>query len=87
MSALHGARYQRHKNWSQPGLAPNHAGEGGNSKNINNVVDVTNYVMLETGQPLHAFDYHLIAKGRDGKPAIIVRRANGGEKFTALDNH
>jgi phenylalanyl-tRNA synthetase beta chain len=55
-------------------------------RSINNVVDVTNYVMLETGQPLHAFDYHLIAKGRDGKPTIIVRRANGGEKFTALDN-
>ena len=55
-------------------------------QSINNVVDVTNYVMLETGQPLHAFDYHLIAKGRDGKPTIIVRRAKGGEKFKTLDN-
>jgi phenylalanyl-tRNA synthetase beta chain len=54
-------------------------------RSINNVVDVTNYVMLETGQPLHAFDYHLIAKGGDGKPTIIVRRAKGGEKFKTLD--
>jgi len=55
-------------------------------RSISNVVDVTNYVMLETGQPLHAFDYHLIAKGADGKPAIVIRRANAGEKFKTLDN-
>lgn len=55
-------------------------------RSISNVVDVTNYVMLETGQPLHAFDYHLIAKGADGKPTIVVRRANTGEKFKTLDN-
>ena len=54
-------------------------------RSISNVVDVTNYVMLETGQPLHAFDYHLIAKGADGKPAILVRRAAAGEKFKTLD--
>jgi phenylalanyl-tRNA synthetase beta chain len=54
-------------------------------RSINNVVDVTNYVMLETGQPLHAFDYHLIAKGPDGKPAIVVRRAQPGELFITLD--
>jgi phenylalanyl-tRNA synthetase beta chain len=54
-------------------------------RSINNVVDVTNYVMLETGQPLHAFDYHLIAKGTDGKPGIVVRRAAAGEKFKTLD--
>jgi phenylalanyl-tRNA synthetase beta chain len=55
-------------------------------RSISNVVDVTNYVMLETGQPLHAFDYHLIAKDTDGKPTIVVRRAAAGEKFRTLDN-
>jgi phenylalanyl-tRNA synthetase beta chain len=56
-------------------------------RSISNVVDVTNYVMLEIGQPLHAFDYHLIAKGADGKPTIVVRRAMEGEKFKTLDNN
>jgi phenylalanyl-tRNA synthetase beta chain len=55
-------------------------------RSISNVVDVTNYVMLEIGQPLHAFDYHLIANGADGKPTIVVRRAAAGEKFKTLDN-
>lgn len=47
---------------------------------ISNVVDVTNYVMLELGHPLHAFDYHLIENSK-----IVVRTASDGEKFTTLD--
>ncbi len=54
--------------------------EAAGMRSINNVVDVTNYVMLETGQPLHAFDLDLI-KGNQ----IIVRESIEGEKFITLD--
>lgn len=63
-----------------------HALERIGLRSISNVVDVTNYVMLETGQPLHAFDYHLVAKNSDGQPTIVVRRANANEKFQTLDD-
>ncbi len=53
---------------------------------ISNIVDVTNYVMLEWGQPLHAFDYDkLVARADGGTPTIIVRRATPGEAMTTLD--
>ena len=49
-------------------------------RSINNVVDVTNYVLMEYGHPLHAFDFTHLAGGK-----IIVRRAEDGERFTTLD--
>jgi phenylalanyl-tRNA synthetase beta chain len=53
---------------------------------ISNIVDVTNYVMLEWGQPLHAFDYDkLVARAGGGVPTIIVRRARPGERMVTLD--
>lgn len=48
---------------------------------INNVVDVTNYVMIECGQPLHAFDRDLLHEGR-----VVVRRARAGERLHTLDD-
>ena len=47
---------------------------------INNVVDVTNFVMLEMGQPLHAFDFRFLEEGR-----IVVRKSKPGEEFISLD--
>jgi phenylalanyl-tRNA synthetase beta chain len=57
---------------------------------INNVVDITNYVMLEWGQPLHAFDYDALvqraARSGRSRPRVIVRAAERGEKLVTLDD-
>lgn len=54
---------------------------------INSVVDATNYVMLELGEPLHAFDYDTLVQRAGGKaPTIITRAAQPGERLTTLDN-
>jgi phenylalanyl-tRNA synthetase beta chain len=53
---------------------------------ISNIVDATNYTMLEIGEPLHAFDYDVLAQRAGGKPVkIITRAAKQGEKLTTLD--
>ncbi|MBE9474185.1 MAG: phenylalanine--tRNA ligase subunit beta, partial [Chloroflexi bacterium] len=53
---------------------------------INNIVDATNYAMLEVGEPLHAFDYDtLIERAKGEPPKIITRTANSGERLTTLD--
>ena len=50
-------------------------------RSINNIVDITNYIMIETGQPLHGFDFTTFAK-----PQVVVRAAGEQEQFTTLDN-
>ena len=53
---------------------------------INNIVDATNYAMLELGQPLHAFDYDVLEQRAGGRaPTLITRRAAQGERLTTLD--
>jgi len=54
--------------------------EAAGMRSVNNVVDATNYAMMETGQPPHAFDYDKIAQGK-----IVVRKAIGGERIVSID--
>ena len=54
-------------------------------RSINNVVDITNYVMMLTGQPLHAFDMAAFEADENGQRHVVVRAAQEGEKFTTLD--
>lgn len=52
---------------------------------INNIVDITNYVMLEIGQPMHAFDLNLLKEDENGKRKIVIRNSKENEKITLLD--
>ncbi|MFP4249519.1 MAG: phenylalanine--tRNA ligase subunit beta [Armatimonadota bacterium] len=56
--------------------------EAAGARPLGNIVDATNYVLLELGQPLHAFDHKLLVKGH-----VIVRRAEPGEKLTTIDEN
>jgi phenylalanyl-tRNA synthetase beta chain len=71
---LRGVKVQPSPDWLRQGL------EAIGEKSINNVVDVTNYVMFELGHPLHAFDFDKLQEHR-----IVVRRAKPGEKIRTLD--
>ena len=71
---LRGVKVQPSPDWLRQGL------EAIGEKSINNVVDVTNYVMFELGHPLHAFDFDKLHEHR-----IVVRRANPAEKLRTLD--
>ncbi len=71
---LRGVKVQPSPNWLRQRL------EAIGEKSINNVVDVTNYVMFELGHPLHAFDFDKLQERR-----IVVRRAKPGEKIRTLD--
>jgi phenylalanyl-tRNA synthetase beta chain len=55
------------------------------ARSINNIVDITNYVMFELGQPLHAFDADLLARDANGRIALDVRLAKQGEELRTLD--
>lgn len=71
---LDGIRVRPSPDWMQRRL------EAAGMRPVNNVVDITNYVLLELGHPLHAFDFHRLREGR-----IVVARARPGQHFTTLD--
>jgi len=60
--------------------------EAAGARSINNIVDITNLVMFETGQPFHAFDLDTIATDDEGRASVIVRRAKNDETITTLDD-
>src|SRR6202035_2317343 len=70
---IRGIRVEQSPPWLRQKL------EAAGFRSINNVVDITNYVLLEMGQPLHAFDLLKIGGG------IVVRKASDGERLLALD--
>ncbi|MGB2580642.1 MAG: phenylalanine--tRNA ligase beta subunit-related protein, partial [Minisyncoccia bacterium] len=59
--------------------------EASGQRSINAIVDVTNFVMLELGQPMHAFDADKLSRGANGEVNLIVRNAKAGEKIETLD--
>lgn len=81
------ARLFRNANISESPLWMKNALIKSGLRPINNLVDITNFVMLELGHPLHAFDYHRLAPvpEKGTTPAVVVRLANKDEMFTALD--
>ena len=77
----HGELKQRYLTWQDTILAKS------GMRPVDPIVDVTNYLMLLTGQPLHAFDYDkFVQVGGTDKPEIVVRLAKNGEKLTLLDD-
>ena len=76
----HGELKQRYLTWQDTILAKS------GMRPVDSIVDATNYLMLLTGQPLHAFDYDkFVAVGKTDSPKIIVRAAKNGEKITLED--
>ncbi|MCS6834768.1 MAG: phenylalanine--tRNA ligase subunit beta [Anaerolineae bacterium] len=80
LTLLRGAKVQPSPQWMQRRL------KAVGQRPINNIVDVTNYVMFEMGQPLHAFDYDkLLARAKGRTPKLITRLAREGETLKTLD--
>lgn len=79
MSSFYGAPHSRRKIGASPEWLVKRL-EAVGERSINNVADITNFVMHELGNPMHSFDYNKLAGGR-----IIVRRAGEGEIIKTLD--